>query len=79
MEKKEKEEGREGGDRDRGAGRARQGGAGWQSALITAKRAFSCMFSLGSVSRRRNNASMGRLEVHKPDPRGKAKEQDPVP
>ena len=54
-------------------------GARWQSALITAKRAFSCMFSLGSVSRRRNNATVGCLEVHKPDPRGKTKSKTRSP
>ena len=55
------------------------GGGGVPWALIPAKRAFSCLLSLGSVSRRRNNATVGCLEVHKPDPRGKAKSKTRSP
>ena len=60
-------------------GRAGGGGRGAPFPLIPAKRAFSCLLSLGSVSRRRNNATVGCLEVHKPDPRGKAKSKTRSP
>ena len=53
--------------RSRGAAGAPWVG-GWQNAFIAAKRAFSRKLSLGSFSRRQNNASVGFLEVHEPDP-----------